>query len=756
MLDIELFQKYLIQINSFFKKGSILIFRGQEDFYWPLESKPIREKENLEIYYSFTSEEWVDFTLNDFIEIGNREDYFLSFTTNVSEALFCASKERRKENNFSDIQEILSKEDTESDDKLKKIKKIVSLGYSETPGTLYILHINNIEYFSEFKDEELDMPLSEFIKDKDENTIKYFKRDNNIYLLPFKTIPDNLYKKIRIDELDKKDLRITIEQLFGIGRDKNTLLKDKGEYYFYAGLTYQQNKNFNKALDCYNNSLEEGFKEDNLYYNRALVYLELKRYKDCQEDFEKISSANDFKDIDYYLALSYFESKDYDRAFLQIKYLEDNRKKEFITKIKQAYTEISRELLNKEDYVGAYNIFLKLLKLDKRNIELYDKMADIKYNLGENEEALKILKAALEIEENEELLLKKADLEFEEGNYENSIKDYKKALRLNGKNSQAYKGLALISLIQEDHKGAIEYYNSLIEIDDNSVQAYTGRANLNFLLQNYQEALKDYSRALLLKNDDSDIYFQRAKIYELLDKKIEALKDYNKALDLNPNLEEAYFHRGVLRFEMNKYEIAFQDFSSAKRYIEQNRENGHRNDNKEIEIHKYIAFCKKELNDLKTAYEEFIYVLRHNENDIEVLKELGEIKKAEGDNRKAISYFEKLIKTDPKKEYYLYQLAVMYFDLQEYRMALDYASRSIMVNSNNSDYYYLRGNIRKALTNFSEAILDYDKAININPNFSQAYISRGNSKKEIGNIKEAFSDFKQANSIKAKELEGKE
>lgn len=157
---------------------------------------------------------------------------------------------------------------------------------------------------------------------------------------------------------------------------------EEAEKYFSDGMKSYKNKDYEgakayfiKAIDSYSKAIESGFKDQDVFAKRGLVYLLIENYAESIEDFTEVIKLS----VNYISAYcnrghAYFCLKDYTNAI-----------KDFTKTIKlnvnftSAYVYRGLIYLYTKDYTKAIEDFIQVIKLNKKDKEKSNTTGDDNY-----------------------------------------------------------------------------------------------------------------------------------------------------------------------------------------------------------------------------------------------------------------------------------------------------------------------------------------------------------------------------------------
>ena len=116
--------------------------------------------------------------------------------------------------------------------------------------------------------------------------------------------------------------------------------------------------------------------------------------------------------------------------------------------------------------------------------------------------------------------------------YNRALTDFNKALTLDPNYDYAYNGLGEVYDALKDYKRALSYYNKAIELNPYDDTFYYHRAITYDNMEDYKNALADYTKAIELNPNNADAYYWRAECYKNLGDNTRANADFVKAKQL--------------------------------------------------------------------------------------------------------------------------------------------------------------------------------------------------------------------------------
>lgn len=308
------------------------------------------------------------------------------------------------------------------------------------------------------------------------------------------------------------------------------LTPDNAAAYAGRGSTYNELKQYGAAVDDLNKAVELGLNKEFVYNNRGVAYMDgFQMHEMAIDDYNRALALNP----NY--ALAYYNRGNSRRSLNQYN---------------EAISDYNRALELKPNYPEAHN------------------NRGLAYNsLGMYEEAIADYTRSIELN-NPQLHLPYCNRGVSYSNLNNeerAIADYNVAIKINPNYANAYysRGLSYQNLNQYD--AALADYTKAIELNPNYSEAYNNRGNIYFDLEQYETAIFDYTKSIELNNPEIHFpYNNRGNAYKMLRQYNKAISDFNNAIKFNPNYSTAYNNRGKCYELMGENALAQADFDKVR------------------------------------------------------------------------------------------------------------------------------------------------------------------------------------------------
>ena len=500
-------------------KNAVLIFRGQENYKWKLESSAERrlEKPNQE-----GAPNLIEYLNKALIEPARNEGH---------------AHQQNKELNNLELLAALQHQGAatcliDATDNFH-IALWFACQDDSNDGKVFIINRGNILTFKEVTPKQAKKDIKKLLKNQavtdkkgsyegqitidkpieDSYPIYYWKpppNENRIvaqqscFIFSARPIKESAYKEIRISKGDKKEIRELLQKYYGL--EEQSIFRD------FTGFaaSHSQDRPINYKTS------EQWLQSGNKY----------------------------FRQEEYAAAVQY-----YDRAI--------NLNPGFA----EAYNNRGIAKAKLGQYEAAITDYDKAINLNPRFAEAYLNRGSTKGNLEQHEAAVTDFDMGINLNQEDAIAyhnrgVTKAKL----GQYEAAITDYDIAINLNQEDATAYynRGSAKDKLGQ--YGVAITDYDKAINLNPRFAEAYNNRGSVKDKLGQYEVAITDYDKTISLNPEYAVAYYNRGITKVKLEQYEAAITDYDKAIDLNPGFAKAYLNRGVVKYKLEQYEAAVANF----------------------------------------------------------------------------------------------------------------------------------------------------------------------------------------------------
>lgn len=360
--------------------------------------------------------------------------------------------------------------------------------------------------------------------------------------------------------------------------------------------------------------------------------------------------------------------------------------------------------------VEADTLLNELYRLDPTNEEIYIQKANIFSKKDEHEQAIEVLKKALELTDDVVDLYSLIGMEylfldqFEEAKtffikcLEEDVEDY----------SALYNVIYCFEFLNEV-EGAIDYLNAFLDKNPYCEVAWHQLGKQYYTLRNYKKALAAFDFAIISDDTFVGAYLERGKVLEKLKRFEEAIENYSITLELdepssfallrigfcyeklkNDDLAVQYFYKTVHEDPMlDKGWIAITRYYNRKR----NYQKALYYINKAINIDsenviywKLYSQINQRLNQFEEAERGFKKTLELGNNELNTWLSLGDLLIKLGEPEAAIYNFEQALESYPENAEVQYRLAGLFFTLQDIQKGTFHLKNALR---NNEEYAFI-------------------------------------------------------------------
>ncbi|GMQ29990.1 tetratricopeptide repeat protein [Algoriphagus confluentis] len=295
-----------------------------------------------------------------------------------------------------------------------------------------------------------------------------------------------------------------------------TLEPENGEAYFARGRVRYQLKQYDEALDDFEDFLLNPTGET----NRILF-----KIAPGDQGVSEVTTAQSFTpDLAYFhMGLCAIELKNYELAlsYLDLAIQENPRKADY-------FAEQGRALSRLGENMAAIDAYQRALDLDPNH---------------------KIAKQGLAATQN--------------GGDAILIEELNELIANGSANYQTYKQRGFYRMNHQDMPGALEDFSESIRKNDEDPESYFYRAWAYKNLRRFDQAEEDYSAAIALEPQNPNYFLARGQARYQNGKAEEALADFTLASSIDPEDPNLHYHKGIALHRMGKAQEACQEWVLA-------------------------------------------------------------------------------------------------------------------------------------------------------------------------------------------------
>ena len=339
------------------------------------------------------------------------------------------------------------------------------------------------------------------------------------------------------------------------------------ETYYMRGISYAQEYYIDEALEDFNKAEKLGFDKSKIYCGRGIAYAHIGENNKAIANFNKAIELNgSYEEAYCRKGIAYFFDLKFDEAIINF-----NKAIELNKYYDKAYYYRGVIFCQKREYDKAIKDFDKAIELDNKYILAYNDRGLVYYNKNEYGKAIEDFNTAIELDDEFALAYNNRGMIYLNNNeYDKAIEDFDKAIKLYNELALAYSNRGLAYLKKKDFNKAIEDFNKAIELDDEFALAYNNRGivylkrnekdEYDKAIEDFNKAIEDFNTAIELDNQFALAYGNRGLVYYKLKKYDKAIEDFNKSVKLDAEFIQVYNDIGLAYFYKCEYDKAFKNF----------------------------------------------------------------------------------------------------------------------------------------------------------------------------------------------------
>lgn len=336
---------------------------------------------------------------------------------------------------------------------------------------------------------------------------------------------------------------IVITILAGCG-DKTTQNKNEKTEQSTSKATIQL------KIDSLSKAIRQTPKEDTLFYQRAMLYLEQGKVDKAVNNLEIAKKLNSNQPA-YYLDLADVELRRGESGIA--KDLLESCHEKFPENV-EVMTRLANIYMAVQQYKKARTYLIKASRIEPRNPRLYLLSSMIFREIGKTQRAIEELQTAVRYNPDYydgHVML--GLINARKGN-ELAIDHYRNAIRIQPENPEAVYNLGMFYQQSGQYDKALETYRNGLADIDSTYQHFL--FNAGYVLENYKNmpdsAIRYYQQVIEHYPNDHRAYFRTGQCFEKTGKVNKAMASYEMCLKVNPDFEEAYDALSRLSEKYNK------------------------------------------------------------------------------------------------------------------------------------------------------------------------------------------------------------
>jgi len=438
-----------------------------------------------------------------------------------------------------------------------------------------------------------------------------------------------LYQKEEYSQAREK-----FEEAFSLKNNYSKALSYTGSAYFYED-DYENASYYSKE------ALKIDPSDDLAWYTIGEVLLKSRNYSSAENHFLKTTEINPDNFLAYYrLASLKFQKKNYIEAANLYK-----KTIELSPSFYRAFANLGITLIAMQQFQTAKIVFEKALQIPELRKDT-DILFTIYFHLGqtcaslkEEENALKYLKLAQQLRNNDKVLFTLGTIYESKNNTAEAAEHYRKAIQLNDSFFEARFNLGNILFNDEKWQEALEEYKKATEINARHISSWVQAGKTYAILEQDDTALLCFNTALRINDKNPTANIEVAKYWRnkgIMDKAVMHAKIalFNEKVEIDKII---YFNElGLIYMRFKLYEDAEKTFNEARDINPSNL----------ITLHN-LARLFVISDKMSKAEEIYLTILKISKTNYETYEFLGDVYIKLGKNKEAAAVLEELIQNNP-------------------------------------------------------------------------------------------------------------
>lgn len=229
-------------------------------------------------------------------------------------------------------------------------------------------------------------------------------------------------------------------------------------------------------------------------------------------------------------------------------------------------------LISTEKYLESINCYEKALKLNSKNVTLYNMISIAYEKLNDYKGAITNLKKSIILDDKNSIVYSALGfIYYKAGEYENAKKSFLKSLEVDSNNKNSCIGLGLIFSEFKDYEKAIEYISKAIKLEPNNSESLLLLASNYFQLKMGKQANDNLLKSLKIRpNHVTTLILLGKNSYIYLNNYKKAEDYFLKAYKIEPSNENLQHNLILLYLLSNEYNKISNLFSNSAK----NQNNG--------------------------------------------------------------------------------------------------------------------------------------------------------------------------------------
>ncbi|MBO4599524.1 MAG: tetratricopeptide repeat protein [Bacteroidales bacterium] len=277
-------------------------------------------------------------------------------------------------------------------------------------------------------------------------------------------------------------------------------------------------------------------KDDNLYYDRAKVYMELGRVNDAIADLSRAVALNE-KEAKYHMLLgdAYLSNGSIEQSYASLQ-----RALELEPDNQEAMLKMGEISYYSHNYDRAMECLSKVTAKDPQNRTALFMKGFIYKETGDTANAITLLRKVCDLYPDYEPAFEELGVIYSTHHDPLALEYLNTAIRLEPQNTNALYSLAMYYQELNQMDKAEELYKQILDINPNHKDAWHNRGYIQlFTYGDYPVALDYFNHAIQCDSTFIEAWVNRGCTYELMGDPSQAYQNFHTALDLDHTFQPA-------------------------------------------------------------------------------------------------------------------------------------------------------------------------------------------------------------------------
>ena len=322
------------------------------------------------------------------------------------------------------------------------------------------------------------------------------------------------------------------------------------EIYIAKAKIFEEQKNYNNAIELYNEIIPKFPYDDNIFYKKGICLENMEEYQEALKNFEQglyINKSN--IDCLYHKGYCCDILNNKKQALKCYDDIIKSKEKNIDNKIKEDCLILkSKILIDDEKYDDALQGLNEALRLNPDNSYIYFYKGFINNKKGEHQEALNNYLKSIEINNKDKIIYYNLGLAYLEiSDFEKSLNYLNKSFELDNTFYQALIKSGEVLLKSKEYDKSIEIFDKILnnEKEKNNELALLRKGDALFMKNNFKEALELYENVLKLNENNEEALIGAGICERKLFKLDEAINYYDRVLKINNNNENVLYNKAI-------------------------------------------------------------------------------------------------------------------------------------------------------------------------------------------------------------------